>query len=207
MIAYNIHHFIIHDIICYSKYIMHKLLFYYINNTEDLTANSFSSFSPQRLPLNPYLLFNIQTYCISQCFSRETESLWVTWNKGFTLGIWFYTVVGAVEEVETCCLCIWDGSHWRFTDTKQGRMTNGNINQFLLASNLGNAGEIKGAGTLCHEAAHMPGTGLRVAETEAAGLDKVQAWWLLCTSEGSSSQTQGVESVEAPGRHGTYNAV
>ena len=86
-------------------------------------------------------------------------------------------------------------------------MTNWNINQFLLASNLGNASEIKGAGTLCHEAAHMPGTGLRIAETEAAGLDKVQAWWLLQASEESSSQTQCVGSVVAPGRHGTHNVL
>ena len=59
MTEYNIHHFIIYDIICYNKYIMHKLLFYYINNIEDLTANSFSSFPPQRLPLTPicYLTF------------------------------------------------------------------------------------------------------------------------------------------------------
>lgn len=71
----------------------------------------------------------------------------------------------------------------------QGRMTNGNICHFLIASNLGNAGEIEGAGTLCHEAAHTPGPGLRVAETEAAGLDEVQAWWLLQASEDRSSQT------------------
>ena len=90
---------------------------------------------------------------------------------------------------------------------KQGRMTNGNINQFLLASNLGNAGEIKGAGTFCHEAAHMPGTGLRVAETEAVDLDEVQAWWLLQASGESSSQIQCVGSVVAPGRHGTHNAL
>lgn len=88
----------------------------------------------------------------------------------------------------------------------QGRMTNGNINQFLIASNLGNAGEIEGAGTLCHEAARMPGPGLRVAETEAAGLDEVQAWWLLQASEEGSSQTQSAGSIVAPGRHRTHNA-
>ena len=88
----------------------------------------------------------------------------------------------------------------------QGRMTNGNISQFLIASNLGNASEIEGAGTLCHEAAHTSGPGLRVAETEAAGLDEVQAWWLLQASEDGSGQTRSAGSVVAPGHHGTHTA-
>ena len=73
IIENNIYHFIIYDIICCNKYIMKKLLFYYINNTEDLTANSFSSFSPQRLPLTPicYLTFK---HIVSVSVSAETQN-------------------------------------------------------------------------------------------------------------------------------------
>ena len=52
---------------------MQKLLFYYINNTEDLTANSFSSFSPQWLPLIPicYLTFK---HIVSVSVSAEKQN-------------------------------------------------------------------------------------------------------------------------------------
>lgn len=83
---------------------------------------------------------------------------------------------------------------------KWSRMTNQNINQSLTPSNLGSAGEIEGAGALCREAAHIPGTGLGVAGKEAAGLEELQARL-------SNIKTQLVGSVVAPGRYRIHNAV
>lgn len=73
--------------------------------------------------------------------------------------------------------------------------TNQNINQSLTASNLDNAGEIEGAGALCHGTACTPGIGLRVLKEE------LQAGLLLHANHVSNSQTWQVKAALAPGIH------